>query len=57
MKKRADTAPPENGGDCKPSKGLLDELSTLEAMLEQREGEDEVEKKEFERASKDDQSE
>ncbi|MFO7762621.1 MAG: hypothetical protein R6V61_02680 [Wenzhouxiangellaceae bacterium] len=57
MKKRADSAPPDDSGDCKPSKGLLDELSTLEAMLEQREGVDEVEKKKFERASKDDQSE
>lgn len=57
MKKRADRAPPDTRGDCKPSRGLLDELSTLEAMLEQRDRVDEAEKKESERSSEDDQRE
>lgn len=57
MKKRADSAPPKTGGDCQPSKGLIDELSTLEAMLEQRDRVDEVEQKDSERASEDDQRE
>ncbi len=56
MKKRADSAPPKTGGDCQPSKGLIDELSTLEAMLEQRDRVD-AEKKDSERASEDDQRE
>ena len=57
MKKRADSAPPKTGGDCQPSKGLIDELSTLEAMLEQRDRVDEVKQKDSERASEDDQRE
>lgn len=63
MKKRADSAPPGSGGDCKPSRGLLDELSALEAMLEQSDRVDEevahkeVAHKDAERANKDDQRE
>lgn len=57
MKKRVDSALPDDSGDCKPSKGLIDELSTLEAMLEQRDRMDEVKQKDSERASDDDQRE
>lgn len=44
MKKRADSAPPDTSGDCKPSKGLIDELSALEAMIDQRIATEDVEK-------------
>lgn len=57
MKKRVNRAPPDTSGDCKPSKGLIDELSTLEAMLEQRERMDEVKPEHYERASEDDKRE
>lgn len=58
MKKRANSAPPDPGADCKPSRGLQDELFALEAMLEQSDRMDEeMEHKDAERASKDDQRE
>ncbi len=36
MKERADNAPPNTDGDCKPSQALIDELSALESMLAQQ---------------------
>lgn len=57
MKKRDDSAPPGTGSDCEFSRGLIDELSTLEAMLDGLDSVDEVENKEFERAHKNDQRE